>query len=75
MQMKAHGFVVPRLPIICPVAANPNPYGMPVEISWREISELLQLWHGRGAPMHFARGCWIPGLSNLAILLIRNQEP
>jgi hypothetical protein len=38
------GFVVPRLPIICPMAANP--YGMSVEICWREISELLQLWHG-----------------------------
>jgi len=38
------GFVVPRSPIICPMAANP--YGMPVEVCWREISELLRLWHG-----------------------------
>jgi hypothetical protein len=39
------GFVVPGLSIIGPVAANP--YGMPVEVCWREFAELLQLWHGR----------------------------
>jgi hypothetical protein len=38
------GFLVPGLPLICPMAANP--YGMSVEVCWREISELLQLWHG-----------------------------